>query len=825
MFRALARILHRNQQPQAQGILEKLDIPQDKLAFFMSNRKGRRGQNIFGTARRTSDNKTSIIPYRPNVAYDAPRNMLHYNPVTWGEWVLGAGHTVDVNGLNFVVSGSYVTSSIVAFFKPSTKYGFLLFASSNTLATGLVTDYSSGRPFADAEPVLGGLTTGNVKSIHTSASTITANLFSIKRGNNEVGSALLKDIRVFELPTGSQIESDFTNLTADELNIKYPMVGANGAAIGQSAGIQKDRVCNAFANGDGRYGTIGWSATSSGSFSPINGGVRHTGNGSVAYQIVAPNNNSSSFKTSVSRKYYVRLLVNVHTDANNFRGISYNSVTYKTLELYSQITKGQLSWCHGIITQTDLGTTPLMIYCASYYPDSATQNGKTLDVKYWTIVDMGDSASDPLYTKTADEMYTWMQTAQGVQRTPDGGYFLPAYGLCSGEPDLDIIATFGGTSSLYDTGVAQQEKHILPLNQLLVNGDFGNGTTGWATNSELTVSNGILSITADGDSQFPQIYRSAPLSGKAIIGHKIIGKIRWRVTNSVCQNLVVRIYKDGGTAIQKAIANPIMNKWYEEETTELFTQTEAGNLQVLIFHQYADIATATGKTMEIDYVKVWDATTDIGVGFEPTATEMNTILSSIGNPYWEGIRQVDCSTAFTTTQATAASQPKLWDNGLLYQNYFDGTDDYMVADLPDITTAPCTWWCKSSQKAVGQWLFIRNLGDTSNIQYGMNTYSSLYLNNLSRATVLVDLNKETLIAFSWDGSFITPYKIAEGVMTIGTPVAFSGALTTQPNKFIGCRSNAVDGSLRSAFMSGEIHEIGMALAALTPAQIQKLDTV
>jgi hypothetical protein len=32
----------------------------------------------------------------------------------------------------------------------------------------------------------------------------------------------IADIRIFELPSGSQIESDFTNLTADQLAVKYP---------------------------------------------------------------------------------------------------------------------------------------------------------------------------------------------------------------------------------------------------------------------------------------------------------------------------------------------------------------------------------------------------------------------------------------------------------------------------------------------------------------------------------------------------------------------------------------------------------------------------
>jgi hypothetical protein len=58
------------------------------------------------------------------------------------------------------------------------------------------------------------------KWISTTKSSFTQNVLLIS--SLDAGKAImLRIIRVFELPTGSQIEWDFANLSADELNNLY----------------------------------------------------------------------------------------------------------------------------------------------------------------------------------------------------------------------------------------------------------------------------------------------------------------------------------------------------------------------------------------------------------------------------------------------------------------------------------------------------------------------------------------------------------------------------------------------------------------------------
>lgn len=190
--------------------------------------------------------------------------------------------------------------------------------------------------------------------------------------------------------------------------------------------------------------------------------------------------------------------------------------------------------------------------------------------------------------------------------------------------------------------------------------------------------------------------------------------------------------------------------------------------------------------------------------------------------------------AADATQATAASQPKIWDNGLSYPGLglFDGSDDYMAADLPDITSGPVTWWARFVNTLPGAngTLFSRGLDVLSaNLQYAVRDASGngvidIVLGGTSVTSIQTPLNTEVLVAFVYDPvvGTVTPYKKVNGVVTAGTPVAFSGTITSRPNKFIGCRPNTSDGLTRIYSFKGTTYEIGITKTALTAAQIAKL---
>lgn len=154
-----------------------------------------------------------------------PITQVKYNPLDWAQWNIPAvGVTRDNTGLELTADSSIARYSyILSSFKPSTKYGLLYNVVNSNINGNLSIDLNYW--VFDANGNLG-KTVGNQKFVATSKSSITGNnaLYVAVSTNNTAGLKIkLKDIRVFELPVGSQIESDFTNLTADQLNTLYPM--------------------------------------------------------------------------------------------------------------------------------------------------------------------------------------------------------------------------------------------------------------------------------------------------------------------------------------------------------------------------------------------------------------------------------------------------------------------------------------------------------------------------------------------------------------------------------------------------------------------------
>jgi hypothetical protein len=149
-------------------------------------------------------------------------NELNYNTNTWAEWTKTAGVTGDSTGLSFditQISGANLPSTM----KSNTKYGILMNIVSNTLVTNSLYFKNYGGTNATSPFVNTNGEVGNKKHIFTTDAVLSDVRITIGKNNAGTGIAKILDFRIFELPTGSSIEADFTGLTADQLNAKYPM--------------------------------------------------------------------------------------------------------------------------------------------------------------------------------------------------------------------------------------------------------------------------------------------------------------------------------------------------------------------------------------------------------------------------------------------------------------------------------------------------------------------------------------------------------------------------------------------------------------------------
>ena len=198
-----------------------------------------------------------------------------------------------------------------------------------------------------------------------------------------------------------------------------------------------------------------------------------------------------------------------------------------------------------------------------------------------------------------------------------------------------------------------------------VNGDLSNGTTGWTGGAGTIAStSNILTFTANGTQSFTN-YALNTSTLTSSIGKKVYATVQVRVTNSVCQSIVLNI-KDSISNVVCTIENPIENQWYT--VSGLATMSGTGNIGIYVYETYIDTATANGKIMEIKYLSVLDATEIFKVGNEPLVVELDELMSYYTNSYING---------FTDTII------KYKD---LYNNYYalkKDYDEYKIVGVPE----------------------------------------------------------------------------------------------------------------------------------------------
>lgn len=193
----------------------------------------------------------------------------------------------------------------------------------------------------------------------------------------------------------------------------------------------------------------------------------------------------------------------------------------------------------------------------------------------------------------------------------------------------------------------------LTATQLVQNGNFVNGTTGWsAANGTITVVNGILLQTCNGTARFPIVFRSI---SPTVATHKYYAYCKARVTNADCISIELKLTTPVNEGI-KTQYTPTINQWYE--LLNIITiQNSYQTPQIAIQHVYIDSPTASGKVMEVQYCYAIDLTARFGAGNEPDLATCQTLFPS----YFDGTISVDKGevTIGTGTSITRARYPKL----------------------------------------------------------------------------------------------------------------------------------------------------------------------
>ena len=201
-----------------------------------------------------------------------------------------------------------------------------------------------------------------------------------------------------------------------------------------------------------------------------------------------------------------------------------------------------------------------------------------------------------------------------------------------------IIVTVLMIISILSINVIKPKAELIDSINLINNGNFGNGTTGWyAKGGTLSINiDGNLVMTANGTRTSPYIEKI--VSPSLINNSSIFIKYRFRSTGDNVTSITFYAKdtinnKDIATTV---ISNPVKNQWYEGGVIKKATLT-MGNCNFRISPKYTTTEASNDQTFEVDYFMVINLTATYGAGNEPNLMDCNAIY----NEYFEGLKRQD----------------------------------------------------------------------------------------------------------------------------------------------------------------------------------------
>ena len=200
-----------------------------------------------------------------------------------------------------------------------------------------------------------------------------------------------------------------------------------------------------------------------------------------------------------------------------------------------------------------------------------------------------------------------------------------------------IIVTVLMIISILSINVIKPKAELIDSINLINNGNFGNGTTGWyAYGGTLSINNdGNLVMTGNGSSITPFILKN--ISKNLINNSYIYIKCRFRSTGDNVTRILYYLNDNinKNHSSHTVINNPVKNKWYESSVIK--TTSNMGECRFIIYSEYSTAEASDNQTFEVDYIMVINLTSTFGAGNEPNLMDCKTIYSD----YFEGLKRQD----------------------------------------------------------------------------------------------------------------------------------------------------------------------------------------
>lgn len=226
-----------------------------------------------------------------------------------------------------------------------------------------------------------------------------------------------------------------------------------------------------------------------------------------------------------------------------------------------------------------------------------------------------------------------------------------------------------------------------------------------------------------------------------------------------------------------------------------------------------------------------NAETDIGLIGNTLDTTSLLSFAGAGSAYVVKIYD-QTNNGNNAIQSVAANCPRIVNAGVLEVDsngdvsiYYDGTNDrFDITDNIglDITSGGLSLVAKYDRDNSSHYIISKNDSSLATLQYAMasiNNIGMLYLENTQNIVTDESTDNKKILALTYDFARAKSYLFGSLIQDNATTLP----LTSRANIQIGCRSNSLDGSTKAAFFTGHISSIIIFNRAITQPEVTKLN--
>jgi hypothetical protein len=316
---------------------------------------------------------------------------------------------------------------------------------------------------------------------------------------------------------------------------------------------------------------------------------------------------------------------------------------------------------------------------------SANNSGSATTVNGLPLYKPGGTSAPTLISGKAYEIWYSSSGNCFFLKASASGSAIAAHVLATDTFSNDADTGLQGT--MPNNGAETQATKIVPLTNVLTNGDFSNGTTGWATaNTTVTASSNVAAVTATGSSSVEHFAEHDNVVPVPVVGHKYY--VCATVTG-VSGKAQIRAYnlQSSGSAWDSVSSSAVTTT---SSVSCILTPSSIYSTPNLMIRLYAldssgnNVYTQSGQNSTFKQIAVIDLTAAYGSGNEPTQAQMDALITAFGGAFTNtAMVYAIPSGGYLTTGTTGSTEVMSWSNRFTDRSLIG--DDYWNSSYPALT--------------------------------------------------------------------------------------------------------------------------------------------